>query len=351
MLPGHLLASKGDRIAMHSSVERRYAFLDEDVIAYMAKLHPRWKLRGMLKDKFIERKVAERWLPKEVAWRRKHMFRAPMDTWARVGEPAAGSIRCSRPSRSARRATSTRSRSQAAREKLAAARPRPRPHQPGDGPDRRDRHAIVAPPVYQRRPVRICKSEIRNPNAEDPNPCISLLSRRRFPFRIPSFVFRVLEYVLRPTNPLARTSPLRLRRAGGDVLGRADRAPVRTAARALQDHVDPDRQHHGRSLDRLHGRPERRSRQADPELVHHAGRGPSRRRHARAIHRQLRELHEASRRDRTLLPARQRSRRRRGRRRDRAHQGTAHCPDHAVRDHRGRVGLEAARARPVGNRQ
>ena len=69
---------------MHSSVETRYAFLDEDVIAYMAKLHPRWKLRGVMNDKFVERKVAERWLPKDVAWRRKMMFRAPMDTWAAV---------------------------------------------------------------------------------------------------------------------------------------------------------------------------------------------------------------------------------------------------------------------------
>ncbi len=81
MLPGHLLASKGDRVAMHSSVETRYAFLDEDVLDYIAKLHPRWKLRGVLKDKFVERKVAQKWLPKEVAWRRKHMFRAPMDAW------------------------------------------------------------------------------------------------------------------------------------------------------------------------------------------------------------------------------------------------------------------------------
>jgi len=85
MLAGHLLASKGDRIGMHSSVEGRYAFLDEDVIDYMAKLHPRWKLRGIFKDKFVERKVAERWLPQEVAWRKKHMFRAPMDSWAGVG--------------------------------------------------------------------------------------------------------------------------------------------------------------------------------------------------------------------------------------------------------------------------
>ncbi len=85
MLPGHLLSSKGDRIAMHSSVESRYAFLDEEVIAYMARLHPRWKLRGLLRDKFIERLVAERWLPPEIAWRRKHMFRAPMDSWAKMG--------------------------------------------------------------------------------------------------------------------------------------------------------------------------------------------------------------------------------------------------------------------------
>ncbi|AMV23102.1 Asparagine synthetase 1 [Gemmata sp. SH-PL17] len=90
MLPGHLLASKGDRIAMHSSVETRYAFLDEDVIAYMAKIHPRWKLRGVMNDKYIERKVAERWLPKEIAWRRKKMFRAPMDSWADTGAAGRG---------------------------------------------------------------------------------------------------------------------------------------------------------------------------------------------------------------------------------------------------------------------
>jgi asparagine synthase (glutamine-hydrolysing) len=86
MLPGHLLASKGDRVAMSQSVETRYPFLDEEVTAYMAKLHPRWKLRGLLKDKFVERKVAERWLPKEVAWRRKKMFRAPMDSWVGGGD-------------------------------------------------------------------------------------------------------------------------------------------------------------------------------------------------------------------------------------------------------------------------
>ena len=86
MLAGHLLSCKGDRVAMHHSVETRYPFLDEDVVAYMAKLHPRWKLRGLFGDKFVERKVAQNWLPKEVAWRKKLMFRAPMDSWIRRAE-------------------------------------------------------------------------------------------------------------------------------------------------------------------------------------------------------------------------------------------------------------------------
>jgi asparagine synthase (glutamine-hydrolysing) len=78
MLPGLLLASKGDRVAMNSSVETRYPFLDEDVFAFLARLHPRWKLRG-LRDKLILRLLADRWLPRQIAWRRKAMFRAPFD--------------------------------------------------------------------------------------------------------------------------------------------------------------------------------------------------------------------------------------------------------------------------------
>jgi asparagine synthase (glutamine-hydrolysing) len=78
MLPGLLLSHKGDRVAMNSSVETRYPFLDEDVFAFLAKIHPRWKLRGF-REKWILRRMAERWVPKEIAWRRKVMFRAPFD--------------------------------------------------------------------------------------------------------------------------------------------------------------------------------------------------------------------------------------------------------------------------------
>src|SRR5260370_37634247 len=80
MLPGLLLSSKGDRVAMNSSVETRYPFLDEDVFAFLASLHPRWKLRRF-RDKYLLRLLAERYLPKEIAWRRKAMFRAPMDSF------------------------------------------------------------------------------------------------------------------------------------------------------------------------------------------------------------------------------------------------------------------------------
>ena len=80
MLPGLLLAGKGDRVAMNSSVETRYPFLDEDLFDFLAKLHPVWKMRG-LREKFILRYVAQRWLPRPVAWRTKAMFRAPTDSF------------------------------------------------------------------------------------------------------------------------------------------------------------------------------------------------------------------------------------------------------------------------------
>jgi asparagine synthase (glutamine-hydrolysing) len=79
-LCGLLLNAKGDRVAMHSSVETRYPFLDEAVFDYLAKVPPGWKLR-CLRDKALLRRVAARWLPKSIAWRRKAMFRAPFDSF------------------------------------------------------------------------------------------------------------------------------------------------------------------------------------------------------------------------------------------------------------------------------
>jgi asparagine synthase (glutamine-hydrolysing) len=85
-LAGLLLQAKGDRVAMHSSVEVRYPFLDEDVFAFLSKLHPRWKLRGF-RDKHLLRLLAERWLPPEVYRRPKVIFRAPLDSFHLDPEP------------------------------------------------------------------------------------------------------------------------------------------------------------------------------------------------------------------------------------------------------------------------
>ncbi|APW59421.1 asparagine synthase (glutamine-hydrolyzing) [Paludisphaera borealis] len=75
MLAGLLMISKGDRIAMNASVESRYPYLDDDVIAFSAGIAPEYKLRGMT-EKWILRQVAARILPSQIANRPKTMFRS-----------------------------------------------------------------------------------------------------------------------------------------------------------------------------------------------------------------------------------------------------------------------------------
>jgi len=75
MLAGLLMISKGDRISMHSSVETRYPFLDDDVIRFCSEIAPDYKLRGRT-EKWILRQVAARTLPARIANRPKTMFRS-----------------------------------------------------------------------------------------------------------------------------------------------------------------------------------------------------------------------------------------------------------------------------------
>jgi asparagine synthase (glutamine-hydrolysing) len=69
---------------MWESVELRPPFLDEDLVGYTNRLHPRWKLRRF-REKYILRKMAEKWIPREIAWRPKKMFRAPLDSFHLIG--------------------------------------------------------------------------------------------------------------------------------------------------------------------------------------------------------------------------------------------------------------------------
>lgn len=77
MLAGLLMVAKGDRIAMHNSVEARYPFLDDDVIKFCSEIAPEYKLRGRT-EKWILRQVAAKTLPHRIANRPKTMFRSTL---------------------------------------------------------------------------------------------------------------------------------------------------------------------------------------------------------------------------------------------------------------------------------
>ncbi len=75
MMPGLLMAAKGDRSTRFSATEGRYPFLDENVVAFCSSLAPRYKLRRWT-DKYLLRRVAARVLPPPIAKCAKTMFRA-----------------------------------------------------------------------------------------------------------------------------------------------------------------------------------------------------------------------------------------------------------------------------------
>jgi asparagine synthase (glutamine-hydrolysing) len=78
-LPGLLMNHKGDRAAMRHGVQTRYPFLDDEFVAFLAGIDPRWKLRSTRKDKWLLRQYAAKILPKEIALRPKALFKAPFE--------------------------------------------------------------------------------------------------------------------------------------------------------------------------------------------------------------------------------------------------------------------------------
>ena len=76
LLPGYLLSSQADRMAMSHSVEARYPFLDHRVVEFCQKLDPALKMR-VLDEKFLLKKVAKSLLPESILQRPKQPYRAP----------------------------------------------------------------------------------------------------------------------------------------------------------------------------------------------------------------------------------------------------------------------------------
>jgi asparagine synthase (glutamine-hydrolysing) len=76
LLSGYLLASQGDRMAMASSVEGRFPFLDVDVAALACRMPATWKRFG-LREKFVLKRAFADLLPPPVLRRPKQPYRAP----------------------------------------------------------------------------------------------------------------------------------------------------------------------------------------------------------------------------------------------------------------------------------
>jgi asparagine synthase (glutamine-hydrolysing) len=76
LLPGYILSSQGDRVAMASAVEGRYPFLDYRVVEFGAKLPPALKMK-VLDEKHLLRQVAKGLVPDSIQSRRKQPYRSP----------------------------------------------------------------------------------------------------------------------------------------------------------------------------------------------------------------------------------------------------------------------------------
>jgi asparagine synthase (glutamine-hydrolysing) len=71
-----------DRTSMAANIEVRVPFLNKEMLELTARLPASLKIKG-LKRKYVLKKAVERILPKEVIWRRKAGFGAPIRSWLR----------------------------------------------------------------------------------------------------------------------------------------------------------------------------------------------------------------------------------------------------------------------------
>src|SRR3989449_7635792 len=71
-----------DKTSMAANLEVRVSFLNQEMLELAARMPTHLKLRG-LKRKYILKRAAEKLLPREVVWRKKAGFGAPIRSWLR----------------------------------------------------------------------------------------------------------------------------------------------------------------------------------------------------------------------------------------------------------------------------
>lgn len=85
-LTQYLLSSQGDRVSMANSVEVRFPFLDDELVDYCMSLNDGLKIRA-LNEKYILKKIAGKYLPRELVNRKKFPYRSPVDAGIFMGDP------------------------------------------------------------------------------------------------------------------------------------------------------------------------------------------------------------------------------------------------------------------------
>ncbi len=76
LLPGYILSSQGDRMAMAHGVETRIPYLDHRVVEFGGTLDDRLKMR-VLNEKYLLKRAALRLLPESIRTRKKQPYRGP----------------------------------------------------------------------------------------------------------------------------------------------------------------------------------------------------------------------------------------------------------------------------------
>lgn len=71
-----------DKTSMAANLEVRVPFLNVELVEMAAQMPPHLKLRG-LKRKYILKRAAENLLPRDIVWRKKAGFGAPIRSWLR----------------------------------------------------------------------------------------------------------------------------------------------------------------------------------------------------------------------------------------------------------------------------
>jgi asparagine synthase (glutamine-hydrolysing) len=79
LLPGYILSSQGDRVAMAHAIEARHPYLDVRVVEFAAKLPSQLKMK-VLCEKYLLKQACADLIPVSVAQRPKQPFRAPDGT-------------------------------------------------------------------------------------------------------------------------------------------------------------------------------------------------------------------------------------------------------------------------------